>query len=171
VERGKGGKEKGEREEDLRPLRVPTIPFLPSHPPFKLLLLVLYNAITNQPINQSKGSITSPRYSNNNMILASFESSFFFPLQTLRKLRAHAYVRIIPLPIVPPFKATVSHRSGHNTVHQPTQPTNHYAIISLARRRTTLPTFPPARNALFLLEKGKSKTLIGDQQQPRSSGT
>lgn len=69
-----------------------------------------------------------------------------------------------------PFRAAVSHRSGQNTVHQPTQPTNYYAIISLARRRTTLPTYLPARNALFLLEKGKQKTIIGDQQ-PGSSGS
>lgn len=125
------------------------------------------------PINQLINQLTAPRYSNNNMILVSRAHFFFFSLTNTAQAK-NTCIRTyysIPLPIVPPFKVAISHRSGHNTAHQPTQPTNHYAIISLARRRTILPACLPARNALFLLEKGKPKILIGDQRQLGSSGS
>jgi len=134
-EKGKAGRI-GERERKTYALyeylQYPSfLPTPPSYYPWYHTSTIPQS--TNQPINQSTGSIPSPQYSN--MMLVS--RPHFFPLTNTVQAK-NTCMRTYYTSSHPPSKATVSHRSGHNTVHQPTQPTNHCVIISLPRRRATL---------------------------------
>ena len=144
------GKEGRERERERKTYvlyeYLQYLSFLPI--PFKLLLLVLYNATTNQPINQSinqsTGSIASPRYSNNNMILVS--RAFFFSLTNTVQAK-NTCIRTyysIPLPIVPPSELpypTAPDKTPYTNQHS--QPTTTQSYHLQGGGQPYLPTCLP----------------------------